>query len=268
MSVRALALALCVFVCVPQASGAQSYGTPAPSSTDRTTLRNLAIGREIRERFSRGMAALDRGDYAAAIAEFEDVLQRNPGEPQNSTAHYDLALALAGAREFERAARELAAAIARDPGFLAAYANLITVDLDNNDVAGARAAADRFIALAPTSARALYSQGLVALRAGDSATARADFRKLLEHNPAYAPAHYDLALAALQDGRLDVAERELNDALASAPSYPRARFALGIVLLREGRRSEARMAFEAVIHDASDPALRNLAASIHDAIAQ
>lgn len=268
MSVRALALALCFVACFPQPATAQSYGAPIPASTDRATLRNLAIAREIRERFARGMAALDRSDYATATGEFEEVLKRNPGEPQNSTAHYNLALALAGAREFDRAAAELQAAIARDPGFLAAYANLVSVDLDRNDEAGARAAADRFIALAPTSARALYSQGLLALRAGDTATARADFNKLLERNPAYAPAHYDLALVALQAGHLDVAEYELRAALGSAPDYPRARFALGIVFLREGRRAEARMAFEAVMQNSSDPSLRNMASSIHDTIAQ
>ncbi len=265
---RAVALALCMVAGIPQAAAAQSYGAPTPTSTDRATLRNLAIAREIRERFARGMAALDRSDYPTAVSEFEGALKRNPGEPQNSTAHYNLALALAGARDFDRAASELQAAIARDPEFLAAYSNLITVDLDRNDVAGARAAADRFMALAPTSARALYSQGLVALRSGDTATARADFNKLLDRNPAYAPAHYDLALVALQAGRLDVAEHELHDALSSSPEYPRARFALGIVLLREGRRDEARMAFEKVMRDASDPSLRNMAVSIHDSIAQ
>ncbi|HLI95432.1 MAG TPA: tetratricopeptide repeat protein [Candidatus Baltobacteraceae bacterium] len=268
MSVRALALALCMVAGLPQVATAQSYGTPTPTSTDRAALRNLAIAREVRERFARGMAALERFDYPTAVTEFEDALKRDLVEPQNSTAHYNLGLALAGAHDFDRAASELQAAIARDPGFLAAYANLITVDLDRNDAAGARAAADRFIALAPTSARALYSQGLVALRSGDTATARADFSKLLERNPAYAPAHYDLALVALQAGRLDVAERELHDALTSSPEYPRARFALGIVLLREGRRAEARMAFEAVVHAASDPSLRNMALSIRDSIAQ
>ncbi|MGA3038303.1 MAG: tetratricopeptide repeat protein [Vulcanimicrobiaceae bacterium] len=265
---RAVALALCLVAGFPLAANAQSYGAPTPTSTDRATLRNLAITREIRERFARGMAALNRADYAQAITEFEEALKRNPGEPQNSTAHYNLALAFAGARELDRAASELQDAITRDPGFLAAYANLVSVDLDRNDAAGARAAADRFIALAPTSARALYSQGLVALRAGDMTTARADFNKLVDRNPAYAPAHYDLALVALQDGRLDVAERELHAALTSSPQYPRARFALGIVLLREGRRAEARMAFEAVMQDASDPSLRNMAVSIHDTIAQ
>jgi tetratricopeptide (TPR) repeat protein len=266
----ALALTALLFASASRGIMAQTspgYGAmPAPRTTDTATLRKLAVEREIRERFTRGIAALNRGDYSATIAEFEAVLQRNPPEPQNSTAHYNIALALARSGNNDRAATELQAAIARDPGFLAAYANLVSVDLQRGDLKGAREAADHFVALAPESARALYSRGLTALHAGDVATARADFAKLLQKNPAYAPAHYDIALVELKAGRVDVAERELEAALSAAPDYPRARFALGVVLLREGHRDEARVAFEKVVHDAADPGLRNLAGSMRDTL--
>jgi Flp pilus assembly protein TadD len=269
MSPRAAGLALALFLCGVQAVSAQTYGNaPAPRSTDPAAMSGAAIAREIKERFALGITALNGGDYSTAISQFEEVLRRKPGEPQGSTAHYNLALALAGAKQFERAHNELKAAIALDPGFLAAYANLITIDLRRGDDAGARQAADKFAALAPNSARALYSRGIVALRAGDTATARADFSRLLEKNPAYAPAHYDLALVALRSGRFDVAERELHAALDSSADYPRARFALGIVLLREGRQAEARVAFEQVEQGASDPVLRNMARSLHESLPQ
>ncbi|MGH7327975.1 MAG: tetratricopeptide repeat protein [Polyangiaceae bacterium] len=266
-----LTVALSFFACgLAQASAERSplayYSTPVPSSTDPAMLRDLAVQREVRERFSRGIDALNRSDYTSAIAEFEAVLKHSLHEPQGSTAHYDLALALAGAGRLDRAAAECQTAIALDPGFLAAYANLITIDLRRGDDTGARKAADRFVALAPTSARALYARGLTALRNGDVATAQSDFNKLLQKNPAYAPVHYDLALVALHEGRFDVAEQELHTALASAPDYPRARFALGIVLLREGRKAEARVAFEQVVREASDPNLRNMAASMRDSL--
>lgn len=267
--VPALALTALLFASArgTMAQTTGGYGAmPAPRTTDAGTLRNLAIQREIRERFNRGIAALNRRDFAVAISEFEAVLQRNPAEPQNSTAHYNIALAAARSGNLERAGDELKAAIARDPGFLAAYANLVSVDLQRGDLSGARVAADKFVALAPESARALYSRGLTALHAGDVATARADFTKLLQKNPAYAPAHYDIALVELKAGRVDVAERELEAALSAAPDYPRARFALGVVLLREGHREEARVAFEQVIHDAADPGLRNLAGSMRDTL--
>ena len=147
-------------------------------------------------------------------------------------------------------------------------ANLVAVDLARGDLKDARKVADGFLALAPDSARALYSRGLVALKDGDAQTARSDFGKLLQANPAYAVAHYDLALAEERLGNYDAAERELRASLALSPGYARAQFALGAVLLREGRKGEARAAFAQATADATaDPALANIAAAMRDSIA-
>lgn len=241
--------------------------TPVPRTTSVPVLRGLAVAREIEERFRIGLDAEARGDWKHAAAEFERVLVLNPPEPKGSTAHYDLALAYANLGRNDEAARELRAAIGLDPGFLAAMANLISVDLARGDLADARSVADRYVALDPDSARALYSRGIVALKAGDAATARADFGKLLHQNPSYAVAHYNLALAEERLGRYDAAERELRSALALAPTYARAAFALGAVLLKEGRRREARDAFARATRDAAaDPALANIAAAMRDSI--
>jgi Flp pilus assembly protein TadD len=248
---------------------AQTYSpaSPVPRTTSVPALRALAARREIEERFTLGLSAEARGDWTAAVPEFERILALGPGEPQGSTAHYDLAIALANLHRNEAAARELRAAIALDPGFLAAIANLVSVDIARGDLRDARSVADRYVALAPDSARALYSRGIVALQSGDSATARDDFGKLLRANPSYAVAHYDLALAEERLGRLDAAERELRSALALAPTYARARFALGVVLLRQGAHAEARDAFaRAMLDAAGDPALQNIAAAMRDSI--
>lgn len=247
----------------------QSYSTPAPAprSTSLPALRAAATHREIEERFDIGVAAETRGEWSTAIGEFERILALDPPEPQGSTAHYDLAIAYANAGRNDDAARQLQTAIALDPGFLAAMANLISVDLARGNLREARIIADRYVALAPDSARALYSRGIAALAAGDAATARDDFGKLLHANPSYAIAHYDLALAEERLGRYPEAERELRAALALAPTYARARFALGVVLLRQGERAEARNAFErAAIDAAGDPALQNISTAMRDSI--
>jgi len=248
------------------AAFAQTYplAAPAPRTTDAASLRALAVSREVHERFMRGVEGLGRNDWTLASAEFARIIELNPGEPKGSTARYDLALAEVGLQHYDRAAGLLEAALRLDPGFAAAAANLVNVHLLRNDLAQARAAADRFVAIAPQAARALYARGLIALRSGDTATALADFRALLNGNPAYAVAHYDLALAEIQGGRLAEAERELDQALTLAPSFARARITLGTILLREGRRGDARLAFDEASRDAQDPALRNLALSLRD----
>lgn len=241
--------------------------TPVPRTTSLPALRTLAVSREVEERFRVGLSALSSGSYQRAAAEFEQVVALNPPEPKGSTARYDAALAYANMGRYDDAARNLRAAIALDPAFLAAMANLIAVDLARADLSEARSIADRYVSLDPDSARALYSRGIVALRAGDAASARQDFGKLLHANPAYAVAHYDLALAEERLGNDSAAERELRTALALAPTYARAQLALGALLLKHGRRAEARDAFAQATRDANDPALQNLAAAMRDSIA-
>lgn len=247
---------------------AQTYPmqSPVPRTTSAPALRAMAVSREIEERFKLGLAALSAGKFADAAAEFERIIALDPPEPKGSTARYDAAIAYANLHKYDDAAKLLRAAIALDPGFLAAMANLVAVDLARGDLAEARAAADRYVALDPESARALYSRGIVALHAGDARTAREDFGKLLRANPAYAVAHYDLALAEERLGNDAAAELELRSALALAPTYARARLALGALLLKEGRRAEARDAFVRATRDATDPALQNLAAAMRDSI--
>ena len=251
------------------AAPSQTYPmrTPAPRTTSIPALRDLANGREIEERFRIGLDALAGGKYHDATAEFARIIALKPPEPKGSTAQYDLAIAYANLGRNDDAARCLRAALALDPAFLAAMANLVSVDLARGDLREARVTADRYVALDPDSARALYSRGIVALQAGDARTARDDFGKLLHSNPAYAVAHYDLALAEERLSRYDAAERELRTALTLAPTYARAQVALGAVLLKEGRRAEARDAFAQASRNSADPALQNLAAAMRDSIA-
>lgn len=257
-------------VVLPSQALAQTYPmqSPVPRTTSAPALRDLATQREVEERFKLGLASLGQSQWAAAAAEFERIVALNPSEPRGSTAMYDLAIADANLGKNDDAARQLQNALTRDPGFLAAMANLISVDLARGNLDEARTIADRFVAAAPQSARALYSHGIVALRAGDAPSARDDFQRLIHSNPAYAVAHYDLALAEERLSHFDSAELELRAALALSPSYARAQFALGAVLLKQGRRTEARTAFAAATRDASgDPALANIAAAMRDSIA-
>ncbi len=248
---------------------AQTYdpSRPLPATTSQPVLRSLAERREIHERFAIGLRAESEHHWKAAASEFSRILALHPAEPQGSTAHYDLALAYVQLNRLDSAGAEFQRAIALDSGFLAAFANLIAVDLMRKDVAGARTAADQFVRIAPRSARALYSRGIVALAGSDPQVAAGDFGKLLANSPSYAVAHYDLGLAETQLGRYDAAERELKTALRLAPNYSRAEFALGTVLLKEGKRLEARLAFDQTVKTASnDLVLRNLATSMRDAL--
>ena len=265
MIARAAAAALLVLAAAA-AAGAQTYSAPpaAPRTVDAAALAARARDREVHERFTRGVRAEERSDWSAAAAEFARVIALDPPEPKGSTARYDLAIADAHLGRDDAAVTLLDQALHRDPGFAAAAATRVAIQLRRGDLPAARAAADRFLAIAPNAALARYSRGLAALRGGDLATARTDFRALLDADPSYAAAHYDLALVEMRDGHDDVAQSELQRALALSPGYARARFALGTLLLRDGKRADARVAFDRCAHDAEDPALRALAIDLRD----
>ena len=261
-------IALAAVSTLPAYAGAQPYPgvTPVPRTTDPGKLRSYASAREASERIKLAFAEESRSDWGPAGAELERVIALHLGEPQGSTAYYDLGIAQAQLQQFDAAVISFGKAIDLDPGFLAARTNLVTVQLLRGDLAAARKSADAFVALAPDSARGLYQRGIVALRTGDAATALSDFERLLGSNPGYALGHYDLAIAEIKSGQLAEAERELRTAIGLAPSYARARLALGAVLLRQNRRAEAKTAFDAAARVAQDVALRELAASLRDAI--
>ena len=224
--------------------------------------------RAVTEHFHRGLTAMDARDWTRARDEFTAASQLDPPEPQASTAAYDAGIADANLGRYDDAAKNFRDAVARDSGFLAAMANLVAVDLRRNDIAEARNVANRFVALAPDSARAHYSRGLAALAANDLATARDDFSQLLKSDPKYAVAHYDLGLTEERLGHFDAASSEFSAALDLAPSYARARFALGTIMLRNGDRAGAREAFDRAARDANDdPSLRSLAIELRNAIA-
>ena len=266
---RVTPLALIAALSGGASAQAQTYApAPVPMTTSVPALHAQAVMRAVSEHFHRGLSAMDARDWARARAEFAAALQLNPPEPQASTAAYDAGIADANLGRNDDAARDFRDAVARDSGFLAAMANLVAVDLRRNDVAEARSVANRFVMLAPDSARAHYSRGLAALAANDLGTARDDFAQLLKSDPKYAVAHYDLGVTEERLGHYVSASTEFSAALELSPGYARARFALGTILLRNGDRAGAREAFDRAAHDANDdPSLRSLAIELRNAIA-
>jgi len=247
---------------------AASYSpAPVPVSTSVPSMHAQAAMRAIVERFHRGLAALESKQWSAAADEFHAVLKLDPPEPQGSTAAYDAGIAQANLKQDDGAAADFRVALARDSRFLAAMSNLIAVDLRRGDVTEARSVANRFVSLAPDSARAHYSRGIAALAANDLTTARDDFSQLLKMDARYAVAHYDLGIVEIRLGSYAAAQTEFESALQLAPAYARARFALGTVLLHDGDRLGARAAFDRAANDASDdPSLRSLAIEMRNAI--
>ena len=263
---RIATAALLGAVLVPSLATAQAYpaATPVARTTAPARLDELARDREVAERFRRGLDAAGKGDWAVSAVEFGRVVTLDPAEPRGSTARYNLGIADAHLRAYPAAEEAFEEALKRDPGFAAAAANLVETALEAGDLPRARRAADRFLAIAPSSLRARYSRGLVALKQNDLTTARTDFAAVTAASPAYALAHYDLAVVEIRAGNYTGAQNELEAALALSPSYARARFALATLMLRADRRAEASADLARVAREAEDPSLRALATTLNE----
>jgi len=135
-----------------------------------------------------GMASEQAGNIAAAVRAYREALARAPNDPValNNLA-WLLALGAGAAEEALDLARRAVALLPQDPAVATTLAQALAA---TGDAAGAEAAFDRAIALAPTAERH-YRRALVRERRGDLAGTLADLDRALALDP-----HHGLARLA------------------------------------------------------------------------
>ena len=237
---RVLLLAALLAQLMATAGPAQTYSpsTPVPRTTSVPALRAFASAREVEERFKIGLDAESRGDWKAAVAEFDRIVATEPARAERLDRRTTISrspMRTCNATTMPRA--RCAPRSHLDPGFLAAMANLIAVDLARGDLREARThrrslrrARSRF------GARALLARYRRASgRRRDDGARR--FRQAAASQSvlcrrALRSRTRGRAAGPVRSGRTRAAQRA-----ALAPAYARARFALGVVLLREGEHA-------------------------------
>jgi hypothetical protein len=105
--------------------------------------------------------------------------------------------------------------------------------------AGAHAAADASIALAPSDPEAHYARANILADAGEYAEAASAYEEAISLRPRDYVIWVELGKAREEAGDAQGALNALNEAVRLAPSYARPRWQLGNALLRAGRRDEA-----------------------------
>jgi Flp pilus assembly protein TadD len=153
--------------------------------------------------------ALRRGDAAAALAAARTAVD---AEPDNAHAQHLLGVSLH----------------------------------KSGDLAGARAALDRAIALAPTDAIFHFSRGSVEL-GSDAGVARAQLQQAVALNPNQREAYTSLVHLALASDDLDEAARQLKLAELVDPDAADVRLAAGSLAQAKGNADEALREFTAAV---------------------
>jgi serine/threonine protein kinase/predicted Zn-dependent protease len=207
--------------------------------------------------FNRGAAALDRGDFHQALADFDRVLEARPGL---STALLNRALARLGLGDARGADADLTRALDDRDTPTRAYFIRSRARGALGDEAGARADFAEGLRRVPDDEWSWVARGLARLPA-DPRGALADFEAALTLNPRCRPALKGKA-AVLADhlNRTEEAVRALDAAVASYPDSVAARAGRGVLLARLGRRAEAiRDAEEALRQDDGPDTLYQIA---------
>ncbi|MBP6204224.1 MAG: PEP-CTERM system TPR-repeat protein PrsT [Azonexus sp.] len=110
----------------------------------------------------------------------------------------------------------------------------------------AQAAVDRALLLAPNSAQALYTQGMVEHSRGEVGAALANYTKALQAQPGHTESLVARAGLLLDLGRLPEASTDITESLRKSPDDPRALYLSSLIADRSGNQAAAKEALNKV----------------------
>jgi arylsulfatase A-like enzyme/Tfp pilus assembly protein PilF len=215
-------------------------GAAAVSAEPPTAgLRDPKDGGELRDLLTAGDLALRRGELRAAVARFDAVLARDPG---NRFALQRSGVAFLEQGDVRAALPRLERAVELDPRQPEARAALADALGRAGRDEAAVAQLQEAVRLQPGRAESWASLGSALGRSGKPAEAVKAMAHAVELQPRDPRLLARLAFAEHGAGRLEDAARHLREAAeASAPGAFSHSGALGLVLLQAGRRDEARV---------------------------
>jgi tetratricopeptide (TPR) repeat protein len=219
-----------------------------------------------------GDVALERGDLAAAVEEYNAALRQNDGlvpaylglgraaaregrwavatghfrnavarDPEASEAHLWLGEALMRDpnNNPSAAAESYATAIGRRPDYAEAYLGLAQAQIQLGQVESAGNSLARAIALRPDYAEAFLVRGRLAEQQADENRAIEDYGRAIAAGDRLAEPHYRRALLMIRADRLDDARGDLERAVELQPNFPEAHYWLGRANFAQERYADA-----------------------------
>jgi tetratricopeptide (TPR) repeat protein len=184
----------------------------------------MTAGEGLSKVFNEGVAASAAGNFDDAINKFNEALKTNP---QCSDCYYNIGVANAGKKDYDKAEEAYKKAIEVKPS-ADAYNGLASVYTTQRKFDLAQEAGKKAAELASAtpgggaSPEATYNQGVVLWNAGKIAEAKAAFEQVIAAKPDHAEAHYQLGMALVNEGNLKGARSEFDTYIKLAPNGPNA----------------------------------------------
>lgn len=163
----------------------------------------------------------DTGKTAAAISSLKVTTAKYPN---SFIAHYDLGILYERQSDDATARACYKEALKAEPSFTPALIQLVRLDIRNNNVEGAKATADQYIAANPEAFDHNYAkiEALIANKEFDTAISMC--RALLKKDEANATLRYYIAATEYERGRYRLAEFIIGESLEIDPNDPEALF--------------------------------------------
>src|SRR5579859_601860 len=218
MTRRLCLVTLCAaFAALPLSAQSSSSSSPektkpSPQGTRRT------VSNPLNELLEQARAAIDRGDFQAAI----DPLKKFLAEKDDfAYAHFQLGFVYTALKQPKDARAEYEKAISLDPKMSEAQLDLGILLLDS-DPAAAVAPLAKAVDLLPTETRPRFLLGAAQERSGDFSSAAKSFESALALDPKDLDATLHLARLYLGQKRPADAEKKFRAALDLQPNLPAA----------------------------------------------
>ena len=231
----ALQVAACILVCALAAGARRQvrYWESDLALWERTV---QATPDNYFARTNLGFALADRGDLAAATAQYLEALRLYP---DSAETHNALGTALFKQGQRDAAMEQYAMALRLRPGFADAHSNRGIALASQGNTEEAFSEFRKALEISPEHPEVQYNFGFALASRGRLDEAMSYFRKALTNRPDYADARFQLGNAFAGKGMLSEAAAEYAKALQIRPEYADAHNNLGAILLSQNRTDEA-----------------------------
>lgn len=197
------------------------------------------------KRFDRATELADKGDNAAAIAEWNALMSELADDYRVLN---NLGAVLLRIGRYDEAAQLFKRSLEMHPDNGAARANYAYALVETGRVSEALPQYEMALAATPESALLHNNYGIALARLDRQQAAAAEFEKAIGYDPALADAHNNLGSALLANGWQDkAAEAEFQRAIALRPHYAEAENNLGVIYLRRGDNADAERHFRLAV---------------------